>query len=273
MARSVTQFLNRNAAVQGLKYSPAVQKNAGGLGEGGFQALGVSPRSAALQDRASETRSRSDNATQMAAQNALNKRVAAEEARVAEQQQKQEAARAEQQKEIERLNAQVTKQQEERKTLSAKPKPEGSADSGYGGIEATGTRAKIVAAAESLIGTPYAWGGGGYKNRGSRGNGKGTSNVIGVDCSGLTQYAYGMVGVKLPRVSDSQLANGVKTSLNKAKPGDLIGWGPGGHVAVYAGNGYIIEAVQPGQKARRRKLSHLDSQRGVFAVSLQLKGE
>lgn len=48
-----------------------------------------------------------------------------------------------------------------------------------------------VAVAESLIGTPYLWGG-----RSSQG----------VDCSGLVQLAWAACGVQLPRDSDLQLA-------------------------------------------------------------------
>src|SRR5690606_24108082 len=68
---------------------------------------------------------------------------------------------------------------------------------------AEGARYDVLKYAAQMLGTPYAWGGGGYGVRKSRGIGKGTTNVIGVDCSGLTSYFYGRVGIKLPRYSNS----------------------------------------------------------------------
>lgn len=130
------------------------------------------------------------------------------------------------------------------------------------------SRNSIVDAAFEMIGTPYAWGGGGYKNSGSRGTGKGTQNVVGVDCSGLTSYVYSQFGIKLPRHSRDQLRNGVRTSLKNAKPGDLIGWSSGGgivgHVAIYIGDGKMIHSPQPGQKV---KVANVYNTKNAFAVS------
>lgn len=133
---------------------------------------------------------------------------------------------------------------------------------------ATGARYKVLKYAAEMLGTPYAWGGGGIGVRKSRGIGKGTENVIGVDCSGLTSYVYGRVGLKLPRHSNSQTAVGVKTAIKNAQPGDLVGWNRGGHVAIYAGNGYIIESPKPGGHVRLRKIG---SNEGVYAVRLKFK--
>lgn len=131
-------------------------------------------------------------------------------------------------------------------------------------------RNQIVQAAMSLQGTPYAWGGGGKGNRGSRGTGLGTQNVIGVDCSGLTQYAYGSVGINIPRHSNSQTASGYRTSIQNAQPGDLVGWNRGGHVAIYIGNGMIMESRKPGTRASVRRLG---ANEGVYAVRLRLPGD
>ena len=139
--------------------------------------------------------------------------------------------------------------------------------SNYTGDVST-ARGKAVSTAYNMLGTPYAWGGGGYKNPGSRGTGKGTQNVIGVDCSGLTQYIYGQLGIKIPRTSRNQVSSGVRTSVSNAKPGDLIGWRSGkglvGHVAIYVGNGYIIHSPKPGSQVKKVKLYNSGS---AFAVS------
>lgn len=133
-----------------------------------------------------------------------------------------------------------------------------------------GTRGKLLNYASGMIGTPYAWGGGGYGIKSSRGIGKGTQNVIGVDCSGLTSYVYGLIGVKLPRKSDAQLYQGVRTSISNARPGDLIGWKRGGHVAIYAGNGMMIESPKPGGHVRYRSIWDAGN---AFAVRVQLPGD
>lgn len=136
--------------------------------------------------------------------------------------------------------------------------------------QAGGVRGQILNSAIGMFGTPYAWGGGGIGNRGSRGTGLGTQNVIGVDCSGLTSYVYGLFGVRLPRTSGAQTTMGVRTNISNARPGDLVGWAKGGHVAIYAGNGYIIHSPRPGQTVQMRKLFNGEQ---VFAVSLSLPGD
>lgn len=141
---------------------------------------------------------------------------------------------------------------------------------------ASGARAQLVSAATSLIGEPYAWGGGGYGVKGSLGalnNGGPTApRVVGVDCSGLTTYAYSTLGIRLPHQSDTQLrTSGYKTAVKNLQAGDLIGWSAGGHVAMYDGNGGIIESVAGGP--RRRKLTANDFARGVYGVHISLPGD
>lgn len=111
-------------------------------------------------------------------------------------------------------------------------------------------RDRIIQSALSLVGTQYELGG----NVGSRSSGVYGSKVMGVDCSGLTQYAYRAAGLSIPRYSKDQTTIGHRTSLSKAQPGDLIGWNQGngvmGHVAIYLGNGMMVEAAKPGTKVR-----------------------
>jgi cell wall-associated NlpC family hydrolase len=93
------------------------------------------------------------------------------------------------------------------------------------------TAARAVRAALSQLGVPYVWGG--------------TSPGVGLDCSGLTQYAYGEGGLEIPRTSREQDIGAEVPSADQLLPGDLICWE--GHVAMYIGNGQIVEAGDPVQ--------------------------
>ena len=76
----------------------------------------------------------------------------------------------------------------------------------------------------------------------------GTNPATGTDCSGFTQYIFRQFGINLSRTSRGQTSNGTRTS--NPKPGDLVLWT--GHAAIYAGNGMMIDAVNPRQGIRER---------------------
>jgi cell wall-associated NlpC family hydrolase len=69
----------------------------------------------------------------------------------------------------------------------------------------------------------------------------------GFDASGLVQYAFAGVGIKLPRSSGEQYKVGRKITADQALPGDLIFYGPAGSqsVALFVGNGQMIEGTEP----------------------------
>ena len=89
--------------------------------------------------------------------------------------------------------------------------------------------ATAVRAALSQQGVPYAWGG--------------TSPGQGLDCSGLTQYAYREAGVELPRLAQQQHLGHTQVASGDLMPGDLAVWD--GHVAMVVGNGLMVEAGDP----------------------------
>ena len=108
--------------------------------------------------------------------------------------------------------------------------PETPSNPGGNGGSAGNTSAAqtIVNAAWTQIGVPYVWGG--------------TTPYVGLDCSGLTQWCHAQAGISIGRVDTDQLYGGQRVS--DPQPGD-IAWTPG-HVAIYIGNGQMIEAQQPG---------------------------
>jgi cell wall-associated NlpC family hydrolase len=96
-----------------------------------------------------------------------------------------------------------------------------------------------VQAAESQLGVPYVWGG--ESPRGSA--------DPGFDCSGLTAWSWGQVGVGLPHYSGAQMSDSTPVPLSDLEPGDLLFYGPGGseHVAMYVSPGTMIEAPETGE--------------------------
>ncbi|WP_019610441.1 C40 family peptidase [Nocardiopsis sp. CNS-639] len=98
-----------------------------------------------------------------------------------------------------------------------------------------------IDAAESKKGTPYRWGGTGPN---------------GFDCSGLVQWAYKQAGVDLPRIAHDQVGAGTRVSYSNARRGDILYWADSGgyayHVAIYLGDGRMIDAPNSGDHVRER---------------------
>ena len=99
--------------------------------------------------------------------------------------------------------------------------------------EVSDIRKEIVAYAEQFVGNDYKWGG--------------TSLTNGTDCSGFAMSVYAHFGYSIPRSSASQSSAGVKISADELQPGDLIFYPRDnlkvGHVAIYTGNGKIVNAL------------------------------
>lgn len=67
------------------------------------------------------------------------------------------------------------------------------------------------------------------------------------DCSGLTMWAWGTVGVTLPHFAATQYTSSPHVSQADARPGDLVFYdSPIGHVGIYVGNDQYIEAPHTG---------------------------
>ena len=104
-----------------------------------------------------------------------------------------------------------------------------------------------LAEARKYMGTPYHWGG--------------STPETGFDCSGLVQWAYAQAGVKIPRVTDQQIAagNGNPVRRGELLPGDLVFFrDPSGyvhHVGMSLGGDRFIHAPRTGDVVKEANLN------------------
>jgi cell wall-associated NlpC family hydrolase len=127
------------------------------------------------------------------------------------------------------------------------------ASGGNGGISS------VIDRALSQVGVSYAWGGGNTRGPtkgirdGSVADSFGDFRKTGFDCSGLMIYAFGAAGVGLPHYSGYQYNAGKKVPISAIRPGDMLFWAEDGmihHVALYIGEGQMVEAPYSGGKVR-----------------------
>jgi cell wall-associated NlpC family hydrolase len=118
----------------------------------------------------------------------------------------------------------------------------GAAGAGAGSATApvapTAALDTMLKAAMSRRGLPYVWGAAGPQS---------------FDCSGLVQWSFAQAGVVMPRVAADQARSGPAVPVSQLAPGDLLFYhtdptAPGyiSHVAIYLGNGWMIQAPEPG---------------------------
>lgn len=109
------------------------------------------------------------------------------------------------------------------------------------------TGIQVQEVAMSFFNTPYLWGG---------------CTFFGVDCSGLVQVVYKILGIKMPRDASKQIEMGHTINfVEEAQPGDLAFFddveGNIVHVGICLGRGDIIHASG---EVRIDKLDH----QGIF---------
>ncbi|MGW0779554.1 NlpC/P60 family protein [Streptomyces sp. NPDC002913] len=95
---------------------------------------------------------------------------------------------------------------------------------------------EAVAYAIEQIGKPYVWGAEGPDS---------------FDCSGLTSQAWADAGLTIPRTSQEQWRELPRVPVGSLRPGDLVVYFPKAtHVALYIGNGLVVQAPRPGAKVK-----------------------
>ncbi|MET7412264.1 C40 family peptidase [Streptomyces rubiginosohelvolus] len=93
-----------------------------------------------------------------------------------------------------------------------------------------------VAYAVRQIGKPYVWGAEGPDS---------------FDCSGLTSEAWSAAGRTIPRTSQEQWKRLPRVPVSALRPGDLVIYFPKAtHVALYIGDGLVVQAPRPGAKVK-----------------------
>ena len=131
-----------------------------------------------------------------------------------------------QQQRIRQLVLQQQAQQQTQSNSNATPPPAVQTNVPVGAGAAAAVRVAL-----SELGKPYEFGAAG-------------PNAF--DCSGLTEYVWAQAGVFLPHSAAAQYDSIPHVSISQLQPGDLIFYyTPIDHVAIYIGNGEVVDADNP----------------------------
>lgn len=134
------------------------------------------------------------------------------------------------------------KKKDKSKEKDKDAKREKKKSSGDGILEDEDLTEKLVSEARKLPGKyPYVYG---------------ANGPDAFDCSGLVQWVYKQVGIEISRTTHTQekegevvwdaAVDGGSYNEDDLKPGDLIFYQNFGHVALYVGNGMIVNAATDG---------------------------
>jgi cell wall-associated NlpC family hydrolase len=115
----------------------------------------------------------------------------------------------------------------------------------------------VVAVAEHYLGVRYRWGGGDPR--------------AGFDCSGFVKYVYAQIGLALPHYAATQYATTPHIDPRTLTAGDLVFFEPHadgpGHVAIYIGDGVLIEAPHTGDVVKLAPLARLSASLGFVGAT------
>jgi cell wall-associated NlpC family hydrolase len=147
-----------------------------------------------------------------------------------------------------------TKTKKEHRQQPSKPPPDypAAADpfAPSGGLTDAAKDNAVVSVALRYLGVRYQWGG--------------ASPKTGFDCSGLVMYVFAKLGVSLAHFAASQYysPDAVYVAPQRLQAGDLVFFTGSdgtrkepGHVGIYVGDGYLIDAPHTGSFVRYDKLT------------------
>jgi cell wall-associated NlpC family hydrolase len=75
------------------------------------------------------------------------------------------------------------------------------------------------------------------------------------DCSGLTMTAWKAAGVTLAHFTGDQWNESHAISKSELRVGDLVFYNGGNHVAIYIGNGFVVQAEHTGEPLKESVLN------------------
>ena len=99
---------------------------------------------------------------------------------------------------------------------------------------------RVARNALRAVGVQYRWGG--------------TSPASGFDCSGLVYWAYGRLGIEVPRTTYALYREGRRVPRRRMKAGDVLVFSGLGHVGLYVGRGRMVHAPHAGARVEKYKL-------------------
>jgi cell wall-associated NlpC family hydrolase len=77
------------------------------------------------------------------------------------------------------------------------------------------------------------------------------------DCSGLTMTAWKAAGVSLLHFTGDQWNESYAISRSSLRVGDLVFYNSGNHVAIYIGNGWIVQAEETGEPLKESPITFM----------------
>jgi len=117
--------------------------------------------------------------------------------------------------------------------------------------------ADAVLIAERYLGVRYTWGG--------------DTPGDGFDCSGFVRFVYAQLGIDLPHYAASQYDVTRHVGTADLEPGDLVFFEPHsdgpGHVGIYTGDGYFVDAPYTGAVVRFDKVAAVAKLVGFVGAS------
>ena len=185
---------------------------------------------ASAQKKADEYAAEIARQNEIIRQEEIRKERERQEALRREQERKEQERREQERREQEQQQQNANNNNNNTTNNNSKPSTNGSSDlndsskdpaftSGVSGTD-------VVNYALKFVGNPYKWGGNSLTN--------------GCDCSGFVNLVYKHFGISVPRYSQAFKTVGKAVSYENLKAGDIVVYP--GHVAIYIGNGKIVEA-------------------------------